>query len=68
MAVGANEIEPGATDRAVKTGAWLSVGVFALGFVVRSSRLRHAGAGAALALFAVQLATGGMGTKVAVTT
>ncbi len=67
MAVGADEMEAYPTDRAVKIGGLIATGAWALGALTGNRALEHAGFGASIGFFLVELATGGFGRMVEVT-
>lgn len=69
MAVGADELELGVTDRAVKVAGGISIAVLAFGVLTKSRSARALGLGATLALLGVSLASGALaGSRVQVAT
>lgn len=63
MAVGADELEGGQLDAAVRTGGLASLALWGVGLLTGSRAVQHIGIGAGLALFGVQLVAGRLGTK-----
>ena len=65
MAVGADDFELNKTEKMVKTGGLIAIGIWGLGMIMGSNTVKNIGFGGALALFGVQAVSGG-GTRVEV--
>ena len=57
IAVGADELDEGVTDRTVRIGGWLAAAVWAIGAMSGNRTIANAGMGGTIALVAIRCMT-----------